>query len=96
MVSSLVLGTLEIVHRIVKKRILTFNTTVGVVEARDAHRLLTRVLRGLGSHHMDLPTHLHRVVQGINRVSTMVLAAVALKFALVDRVAAGYVRASSE
>ena len=33
MVSSLVLSTLEIVHRIVKKRVLTLYTAVGVVEA---------------------------------------------------------------
>ena len=33
MVSSLVLSTLEIVHRIVKKRVLTLDTAVGVVEA---------------------------------------------------------------
>ena len=32
-VSSLVLSTLEIVHRIVKKRVLTLDTAVGVVEA---------------------------------------------------------------
>ena len=53
------------------------------------------MLGGLGSHHMDLSTHLYRVVQGIDGVSTMVLAAVALKFALVDRVAAGDIRAGS-
>ena len=32
-VSCLVLSTLEIVHRIVKKRVLTLDTAVGVVEA---------------------------------------------------------------
>ena len=84
MVSSLILSTLEIVHRIVKKRVLTLYTAVGVVEARDAHGLLTRVLGVLGSHHMDLSSHLNTVVQGIDGVSSMVLAAMALKFALVD------------
>ena len=53
------------------------------------------MLGGLGSHHMDLSPHLNTVVQGIDGVSTMVLAAVALKFALVDRVAAGDIRAGS-
>ena len=45
---------------------------------------------------MDLSSHLDTVVQGINGVSTVVLASVALEFALIDRVAAGDVRAGSQ
>ena len=33
MVSCLVLSTLKVMHRIVKKRVLTLDTAVGVVEA---------------------------------------------------------------
>ena len=44
MVCSLVLGAFKVMNRIVKQRVFSFDTTVGIVEARDAHGLLPWVL----------------------------------------------------
>ena len=85
MVRSLILRPLEVVDRVMKKRVFAFNAAVGVVEARDAHRLLTRMLLVLATDHVDLAAHLNGVIQRVYRVSSMVLAPT-LELALIDAI----------
>jgi len=69
-----------------QERVFTLNTAVGVIKTRDADTLLTRMFRTLRSDHMDLATHLNRVVESIDRVASVMLAA-SLEFALIYAIA---------
>ena len=66
MVSSLVLGAFKVVHRVMKKTVLTFNATVRIVESGDANRLFARVLRLFTTDHVYLSAHLDRVIESVN------------------------------
>lgn len=60
MIGSLVLGAFEIMDRVVEERVLAINTAaVSIVETGDAHRLLPRMLGGLGPNHVYLASHLN-------------------------------------
>ena len=84
MITTLMLSSIEIVDRVVQQGIVAIDAViVRIVETRDAHGLLTRVLRLLRTDQMNLATHLDAVVESVDRVSTVVSLAVPRDFALV-------------
>ena len=67
MVRGLIFSSLEVVHRVMQKRVLAINTAIRVVKAADPHGLLARVLAAaLSSDHVDLAAHFHGVVQRVD------------------------------
>ena len=69
-----------------QERVLAIDATV--IETRNADGLLPDVLLLLGTDHMNLAAHLYGAVQGVDRISTVVLArSVSLQLALVDSAA---------
>ena len=84
MITTLMLSSIEIVDRVVQQGIVAIDAViVRIVETRDAHGLLTRVLRLLRTDQMNLATHLDAVVESVDRVSTVVSLAVSRDFSLV-------------
>lgn len=74
MVGGFVLGALKVVHRVVKKSVIAFNTAIGgVCETGDANGLVAGVLRLLRSDQVNLAAHLHAVVKSVHRVAAVVL-----------------------
>ena len=83
MVGSLILRSLEVVYRVMQQRIFTINAAIRIVKPTDSYGLFAWVFAAtFTTNHVNLATHLYRVVESVDGVASMMLRAT-LQFALI-------------